>query len=106
MFKLDVKPTFESDVKIHVPGQTKPETIRFVFNHVTREKFAELLDSKDDDVDMILKIASDWKGVQYNGENIPFNRENVALLVSGFHAAARAIYDEFVTELHGAARKN
>lgn len=98
---LNAKPTFWAPVSIPAPGGAV--TIQVEFKHRTRQEWAAFLsdlvdrarrEEKGDEVEQILAIACNWKDV--DGE---FTRDNIALLLDGYHAASHAIGEAYAREL-------
>ena len=93
--KLTADPTFDAAVSIPVPGKS-PVAVRFTFKHRTAEELQEFLGPHDrDDVDYVMDACEGWELTD------DWNRENVAALLTNYHAAARAIATTYLTELPG-----
>ena len=108
MFQLEPNPTFTAPVAIPLPGG-ETATVDFTFAHMGRKALQEFLaDVKDlPDSEAIRKIVTGWSGVAgADGEQLRCTAENIASLVDGYHGAALAILQTYISELTGQRAKN
>lgn len=103
MFKLTPKPTFWAKAQISIPGQEKPGQIEVEFKHLGRDGLKEFFGNLDGktDVEALLDIALDWKGV--DGD---FSTENFELLLNNYPSAAFSLFEAFRKEAIEAKAKN
>ncbi len=108
--KLTLDPTFWWPVNVTVPGQQKPAVVEFEFAYKTRDEFAawnqRILDAARNgaalkDEDLVLEIASNWRGVE--GE---FNRDNLVKFLNAYPSAANDISFGYQEALVGSRRGN
>lgn len=102
--KLQPDPTFKAKVEIAVPGSA-PASVVFTFKHRSRQEMERFLKTVndgevEDDVNLILAIASGWELAD------EFTEENVRTLVDSYISAPAAIFETYARELSGAKRKN
>lgn len=105
MFKIDPAPTFAADVPLSVPGDDKPRVLRITFRHKGRRALAdyqarsvEVAQQADQaGADAVFQayvgeIIDAWAGmVDAEGRPLPYNAENLALLLDNYPAAGAEI---------------
>lgn len=100
---LTQKPTFESPVKIPVPGG-KDVSVKFTFKSRTKEGFKAFMEvikaEEREDLDVVMDIASGWELED------AWDRENVETLLDNYIGAGRAIIGTYITEQTGARQGN
>lgn len=108
--KLKLEPTFWWPTNITIPGEQKPAVVEFEFAYMTRDEFTawntRILDAARTgaplkDEDLVLEIASNWRGV--DGE---FNRENVVAFLNAYPSAGNDISFGYQEALVGSRRGN
>jgi hypothetical protein len=109
MAKLSLKanPTFMAKVGIPVAGGA-PVDVEFTFKHRDREQLDKYLaelkamgtDSIDNDVAIVLKVATAWELDE------PFNEANVRIFIENYHKAPWVIAQAYITELMQAKAGN
>lgn len=100
-------------------GATQIHRFEFKFKRVSRSKLNEIqklqeelnkgdieVDSLERDTDYVLEVAEGWRYVQDDaGKELPFNRENVKLLLDAFPNAAGEIVKAFFQATLGGGKK-
>lgn len=101
-FNLSASPTFKAKVLVPIAG-AKPAEIEVTFKHRTRDAFKEFVESladRNDDVDVILDIASGWD------LDDAFDKDSLEELTQNHIGSARAIIEAYMGELTSARVKN
>lgn len=125
MLKLIPDPTFYADVEIRVPGAEAPESARFKFRTLGRERLASLLiltriaernrirrlveylklcwrlKRLASVVDMLDEIIVEWDGISE-----PYSCANLRTLLSEYPGSHIGIYYAYLKGLNEARRKN
>jgi hypothetical protein len=100
-FKLEVKPTFKSEIQMPLHGGDTVK-LEFEFKHRTRDQLAEWAKgvAKLKDVDLLDDVLAGWNIDE------PYCRESLELLCQNFAGAPRVILDAYLGELNQARQKN
>lgn len=101
--KLQPNPTFKISVDIPIPGQDEADTVVLTCKARTRKDlsdFIEKLPEYDSDAAIVADIVTDWD------LNVPFNAENLELLLENHIGASERIVFVYLEEQTKAARKN
>lgn len=99
MAKLNLvaNPTFDARVGIFPAGEdAKPMYVRLTFKHRTKKAMTEWLNSRTgkSDVESFMDMVVGW-----DIDDLPFNQENVEVLLDNFGGTARATLDVYVDQL-------
>jgi len=101
---LDPSPTFTKEVEIHVPGK-EPMKVGFEFKHKDKDELHEFLHGESaktrTDIDGLLEVIKGWPG-----QDVEFNRDNLAKLLRNYHGAGAKILVTYVNELQDARLGN
>ncbi len=102
MFKLTPDPTFKAEVEIPRPGASAGR-IKFEFSYKDADELSDYMNCLADlgDIDGIMEIVTGWSGV-----DVPFNRDNLELLVKKYNGAAMRIFKKYTDELTKARSGN
>lgn len=106
MAKLNLvaNPTFDAKVGIIPAGdEAKPMFVRMTFKHRTKKALADWLNSRTgkSDVESFMDMVQNW-----DIDDLPFNAENVEVLLENFGGTARAVLDVYVDQLFKAKLGN
>lgn len=109
MIKLNPDPTFETLVKITVPGHPAPVEVPMTFRHMPTDERVEWLKASAEKkmVDALPEIIVDWKGVMGDdGQVVPYSKEALNTLLNNYPAAATEILRAWGAELLESRIKN
>jgi hypothetical protein len=105
--KLKADPTFQSSVKVPVPGQKEPGEIVLTFKHRTKDEHAAFIEEcrkEGSDVSTgagyVMAVATAWDLDE------PFTRENVETFLQHHHVAEHAIATTYTLQLLTASSGN
>jgi hypothetical protein len=103
MLKIIPHPEFAASVPITVPGQLAPVSVDFVFRHRSRESINELLRDIQgrNDADVLNELIVAWPGIEED-----YNRENLAVFLGNYPAAAGEIFSGYLAALTESRVKN
>lgn len=102
MFKIDPDPTFETPVKIHVPGKGDG-VIHVSFRYLdakARGAYIQALGNKTN-AEALAEVITGWREI-----DAPYSIENLEKLLNRYDTAATAMFDAFFRESRGAPEKN
>lgn len=94
MIKLVPDPTFETLVRLTVPGHPDPVEVPMTFRHMTAKQSAQWFEScKDKPVaEALAGIVADWRGVMgEDGTEVGYTPEHLAALLENYQPAALEI---------------
>jgi len=103
MFKIQPDPTFEADVKLSVPGQKDPATVRIKFHYKGRDESAEFVKTlkKKSYYEACKEIIVSWQDF-----DVEYSEDNLAKLLANYVPAGNEILMAYCSELAGAREKN
>jgi len=104
MFKLQPNPTFWAAISIPMPGAKKDTLLDVEFKHKPKsdlDQYIKGYTAEADDAEYLSEIVCGWKGV-----DAEFNRENFALLLDNYPAAAREIVSGYISAMMESRKKN
>ncbi len=106
MAKLNLvpNPTFDAKVGVIPAGDdAKPLYVRMTFKHRTKKALVEWLQSRADknDVESFMDMVVGW-----DIDDLPYNQENVEVLLENFAGTARATLDVYTEQLFKAKLGN
>ncbi|PIQ26130.1 hypothetical protein COW64_12355 [bacterium (Candidatus Blackallbacteria) CG18_big_fil_WC_8_21_14_2_50_49_26] len=94
MIRLVPDPTFETVVRMTVPGQCEPAEVPMTFRHMTAKQAADWFAASKEkpSAEALADIVCGWCGVMgEDGAELPFTPESLAALVKNYQPAAREI---------------
>ncbi len=105
VFKIQPAPTFTVSVDIPRHGE-EPAKIKVTFKHKSRDEMRDFLERADksdasQDVTLVNEMIAGWEG-----PDMPFSDEAVALLIQNFQGAVPALVQAYSLEILQARRKN
>lgn len=109
MFKITPNPTFETNVILSLPGGQEVGEIRITFRYFKPADLEVFLEERGTlaPADVVKEIMTGWNDVKdSDGNDVPFNNENLATLLANYHAAGREILVAWRMGLSGARAKN
>lgn len=103
MLKLNLDPTFKSDVQITVPGAAKPVMVGFVFKYMTRDDFTAFIESqkKKKLVETLADVILGWEG--FDAE---FSKENLDTFFNNYPASPLEVWKKYNDDLFESRVKN
>lgn len=103
MFKLDPSPTFWADVRLSVPGEKEPVTIRMQFAHKTVDDLKAWIEAARDtkDGDAVCGVVRDWQGV-----DAPYSEDAMRKLLRNYPASAAEVLQQYMRALTESRAKN
>ena len=92
MLKINPNPTFDAEVKVTVPGDEKPGSVKLTFKYMSRKDLAAFWEKnkKKSDVDLFMNFVEGWKGI-----DAEFNAENVELFLNNYPASGQEITRQY-----------
>lgn len=95
MFKIVASPTFPAVCKITRLGEIDAGDLPVVFRHMgERAHDAWLASAKDsNDIDFLDKVIVSWEACGEDGQPMPYSKDALGLLLDGFPAAGREIFN-------------
>lgn len=94
MIRLVPNPTFETLVRLTVPGQPEPVEVPMTFRHMTAKQAAEWFSASKDkpSAEALSDIVRDWRGVMgEDGQAVAFSTDALAALLENYLPAASEI---------------
>jgi len=109
MFKITPNPTFETNVLLSLPGGYEVGEIKVNFKYFKPAELEDFLSKNGDKspAEVLKQIITGWDDVKdTEGNNVPFNNQNLDMLLGNYHSAAREILVAWRMGLSGARAKN
>lgn len=105
LFSLDELASFWATVEIPVPGREEPLRLEVEYEHLSREEaqdyFEWVREANPKEVDALLKLVRNWRGVQQE-----FNPGMLERMLGKLPASGAALLEGFQRELFKARAKN
>lgn len=103
MISLNLKPTFDAEVSITVPGQPEPGMIPLTFKYMGRKEYVAWMDSNKEEKDKKGKVTKEGKTFIaafpefVEGWGLPedFTPENIEIFLNNYPAAYFEIFSEY-----------
>lgn len=109
MFKLKPNPTFRADVRISVPGEETPATIRMEFRHRTMDAIKAWFDGNENRpvAEALDDLIVSWDSVTDDqGAPVCYSKQGLAELLANYPAASSEIVSGYLRELTASRVKN
>ncbi len=108
MFTLKAPATFKTTVALSTPGEATADPIRVEFRHKSRTQLADFVAkaaSGPEEVDLLDEVIVGWSLIDDAGE-VPYSKENLAILIDQYGPAATEIYRAYLKALNESRAKN
>lgn len=109
MLKLNPNPTFCADVRISVPGEETPATIRMEFRHNTMDAMKAWWDGNENRpvAEALDDLIVSWDSVTDDqGAQVGYSKLLLANLLANYPAASSEIVSAYLRELTASRVKN